>query len=185
MTDSVTGQTNQNGGFIASNGNPVPPAGIFYNGANLDKGPSSLAVNHAFLAHGIVDLPWKFNFSSIFRAQSGFHYSAGFFNQSIDVDGDNQFNGVDFFQACNKPGWVGGCRNHFTAGPNVNLDVRIAKRFDIGERLKVNLYFEMFNIFNRANPAAVQSSVNQSTPFGTPLQVLPGREGQVGIRIAF
>src|SRR5882672_5857787 len=35
VTDPVTGQTNTNGPFIASNGNPIPQAGRFYNGANL------------------------------------------------------------------------------------------------------------------------------------------------------
>jgi outer membrane receptor protein involved in Fe transport len=78
VTDPKTGQTNANGPFTASNGNPVPKAGIFYNGPDLDKGPSNLALNHTFLAHELVQLPWKTSFSSIFRAQSGFHYSAAF-----------------------------------------------------------------------------------------------------------
>ena len=44
VTDPATGQTNANGTFIASNSNPVPQAGKFYNGADLDRGPSDLAV---------------------------------------------------------------------------------------------------------------------------------------------
>jgi len=32
------------------------------------------------------------SFSSIFRGQSGFHYSAAFANTAPDVDGDNHFN---------------------------------------------------------------------------------------------
>jgi len=175
--------TNAQHSFVACNGNPVPKAGIFYNGPNLDKGPSDLALNHTFLAHGLVQLPWKFDFSSIFRAQSGFHYSASFAGNVVspDVDGDNLFNGVDFTRG----------RNHFVAAPFVNLDLRIAKRFAIGDRVKLHAYLEFFNVFNRDNPAAVnglppvQGSTSGAPQFAQVLQVLPGREGQVGIRIEF
>ncbi len=180
VTDPKTGQTNANGAFTASNGNPVPEAGIFYNGPDLDSGPSDLAVNHTVLAHGLIQLPWKLSFSSIFRAQSGFHYSAAFAATPPDVDGDNHFNGVDFTKG----------RNHFTAPSFVNIDVRVAKRFDFGERINLQAYVEFFNLFNRANPAAVnglpRTSSNRTAPqFGQVLQVLPGREGQVGIKIEF
>ncbi|HET6929296.1 MAG TPA: TonB-dependent receptor [Candidatus Acidoferrum sp.] len=180
VTDPVTGQTNATGPFTASNGNPVPKAGIFYDGPNLDKGPSDLALNHTFLLSSLVQLPWKMDFSGIFRAQSGFHYSAEFATTPPDVDGDGHFNGVDFLLG----------RNHFVAPTFVNLDARIAKRFDYGERLKFHVYIEFFNLFNRANPAAVESlprtnSTSTAAQFGEVLQVLPGREGQVGIRIEF
>jgi hypothetical protein len=180
VTDPITGQTNASGLFKASNGNPVPKAGIFYNGPNLDKGPSDLALNHTFLLYSLVQLPWKMDFSGIFRAQSGFHYSAGFAVKPPDVDGDGHFNGVDFLQG----------RNHFTAPAFVNFDMRIAKRFDFRERVTLHAYLEFFNLFNRANPAAVNglppASSNSTAPrFAQVLQVLPGREGQVGIRIEF
>jgi Carboxypeptidase regulatory-like domain/TonB dependent receptor/TonB-dependent Receptor Plug Domain len=193
VTDSATGQTNANGPFLASNGNPVPKAGIFYNGPDLDKGPSDLALNHTFLMHGLVQLPWKFDFSSIFRAQSGFHYSASFPGNVVspDVDGDNLFNGVDFYSRCGDKPWSGGCRNNFVAPSFVNLDLRIAKRFDFGDRVKLHAYLEFFNMFNRDNPAAVNGlppvpgSTSGAPNFAQVLQVLPGREGQVGIRLEF
>ena len=180
VTDPVTGQTNANGPFTASNGNPVPKAGIFYNGPNLDKGPSDLALNQTFLLYSLVRLPWKMDFSGIFRAQSGFHYGAGFAKNPPDVDGDGHFNGVDFIQG----------RNHFVAPPFVNLDTRIARRFDFGERVQLHAYLEFFNLFNRANPAAVNGLPPTGTnptaaKFAQVLQVLPGREGQLGIRIEF
>jgi hypothetical protein len=180
VTDPVTGQTNATGPFTASNGNPVPKANIFYNGPDLDKGPSDLGLNHTLLIHGLVQLPWKMDLSSIFRTQSGFHYSASFAGNPPDVDGDNQFNGMDFTKG----------RNHFVAPPFINLDVRIAKRFDFGERVKLHGYLEFFNLFNRANPAAINGSPRTSPDpnaleFGQMQQVLPGREGQAGIRIEF
>jgi hypothetical protein len=180
VTDPRTGQTNANGPFIASNGNPVPKAGIFYNGPNLDKGPSDLALNHTFLMYGLMQLPWKTDISGIFRAQSGFHYNAAFATNPPDVDGDGNFNGIDFIQG----------RNHFVAPPFINVDLRVAKRFDFGERVKLHAYLEFFNLLNRANPAAVnglppQSSNLYAPKFAQVLQVLPGREGQVGLRIEF
>ncbi len=180
VTDPLTGQTNATGPFTAGNGNPVPKAGIFYNGPNLDKGPSDLALNHTLLLSGLVQLPWKMDFSGIFRAQSGFHYSAEFATKPPDVDGDGHFNGVDFLLG----------RNHFVASPFVNVDIRVAKRFDFRERVKFHAYIEFFNLFNRANPAAVEglprtNPSSTAAQFAQVLQVLPGREGQVGIRIEF
>ena len=79
--------------------------------------------------------------------------------------------------------WTKG-RNRFAVPPFVNMDLRITKRFSFGDK-ELALHFEMFNLFNRANPAAVQQQPGQATPFGTVLQVLPGRESQVGVRFSF
>jgi len=152
----------------------VAQAGTFVNGPDLDKGPSSLALDHIFQVNGLVDLPWQFQISGIFRAQSGFHFSR--FNGTLDPDGNGNFNGIDFPAT----------RNGFTAPPFVNLDIRFTKRFDITERVNVQLLFEFFNLLNRQNPASIQNRegiLNQ--PFGSTTQVLPGREGQIGFRIEF
>jgi hypothetical protein len=76
-------------------------------------------------------------------------------------------------------------RNHSTAPAFVNMDLRVAKRFNIGERVKAQALFEMFNLLNRANPAAVQTLEGGTPSLGLPLQYLPGREGQVGVRLEF
>jgi hypothetical protein len=39
----------------------------------------------------------------------------------------------------------------------VNLDLRFSKRFDVGERVQVQVLFELFNVLNRQNPAPVQN----------------------------
>ncbi len=173
-------KTNANAAFVACNGNFVPQAGKFYNGATLDNGPSDFALRHTFEAHGLVQLPWKIQFSSLFRAQSGFPYTQGGL-VPLDQDGNSNFNGRDL-----KTG-----RNAFTAPRFVNMDMRIAKTFRINERVRAQALFEFFNLFNGANPAAVNLNQNH-TPrlpgepiFGTVSQTLPGREGQVGLRIEF
>lgn len=172
---TCTPQTNANGSFISRNGNFVAAAGTFVNGPDLDKGRSSLALDHIFQINGLVELPYKFQVGGIFRAQSGFHFSR-FDAQNRDPDGNGNFNGIDFTAG----------RNAFTAAPFVNLDLRFSKQFDIRERVKVQVLFELFNVFNRKNPAAIQNRVDVlNQPFGSTTQVLPGREGQAGVRISF
>lgn len=174
-TPTCTPQTNANGSFVSRNGNFVAQAGTFVNGPDLDKGPSALALDHIFQLNGLVNLPWQFQISGIFRAQSGFHFSR-FDALNRDPDGNGNFNGIDFTAG----------RNAFTAPPFVNLDLRFSKRFEIKERVKVELLFEFFNVLNRQNPAAIQNRENiLNQPFGSTTQVLPGREGQIGFRIEF
>ena len=179
--------------------NPVPKAGTFYNGAKIDQGPSDLSLDHTFLVHTIVQLPWKVEASGIFCAQSGFHFgvSAGERRSGI-FDGDGLFNGAGLHFDGQGALYA---RNTQTAPPFVNMDLRIAKRFTIGERVKAQVLFEMFNLFNRDNPAAV-NGLEPGCPPGMPncnvfqsqggqpgilavQQYLPGCEGQVGIRFDF
>jgi hypothetical protein len=174
VTDPATGQTNARGSFIASNGNPVPQAGKFYNGPDLDRGPSDLALNQTLVVNGVLELPRQFKISGIFRAQSGFHFSGSPANPA-DVDGDNILNGVDFLAG----------RNRFEAPAYVNLDMRFSKSFAIREKVRAQIMFEFFNLLNRANPAAVEQLEKVPVPLGTPLQFLPGREGQAGLRVDF
>lgn len=174
VTEAATGRTNRDGSFTAGNGRFIAPAGTFLNGPDLDKGPSDLALNHIFQINGLVELPWQIQVSSIFRAQSGFHFSRTA-TITEDPDGDAFFNTIDH--------GPGAGRNQFTAPAFVNLDMRLAKRVNIGERIKAQVLFEFFNLFNRQNPAAVQTL--NSSLFNTITQVLPGREGQIGFRIEF
>ena len=126
-------------------------AGTFVNGPDLDKGPSALALDHIFQVNGLVDLPWQFQISGIFRAQSGFHFSR-FDEVSRDPDGNGNFNSIDFTAG----------RNAFTAPPFVNLDMRFSKRFDIGERVKVQVLFEFFNVLEPSEPGRCPKSCRQS-----------------------
>jgi hypothetical protein len=196
-------RSNADAAFIACNGAPVPKAGTFYNGANIDKGPSDLALNHTFLMHGIYQLPWNFEVSSIFHAQSGFHYSISPAEGGPDFDGDGLFNGAGLSYLGQQPLYA---RNSQTAPPFVNLDMRLTKRFTFGEHFKAQVLFEMFNLLNRDNSAAVNGlgpcnpySTDPTAPpcdsvfqnqgdklgVGKTRQYLPGREGQVGIRFEF
>ncbi len=177
VVETATGRSNASGEFTRANGTLVQAAGTFLNGPDRDKGPSDLAIDHVFQANGMVELPFQIQLSGIFRAQSGFHFSqqpaSGVL---VDPDGDASVNGID----------VNAGRNAFTTPPFVNLDMRIARRFNITSGVKAQLLLEFFNVFNRQNPAAVGRRQDVALePFGRPTQVLPGREGQIGFRIEF
>jgi hypothetical protein len=176
VTEAGTGRTNEAGSFTRANGRFVARAGSFVNGPDLDKGPSDLSVDHTFQLNGLLELPWQVQISSIFRTQSGFHFSRTALALE-DPDGNGTFNSIDH--------GPGAGRNAFTAPAFVNLDMRFAKQFGLGERVRLEILFEFFNLLNRQNPAAVETRQNVPRPFGTPSQVLPGREGQFGLRLVF
>lgn len=177
VTEPSTGRSNANGPFTRANGTLVQQAGTFLNGPDRDKGPSDLALDHVLQVNGVVELPHQVLLSGIFRAQSGFHFSrAPATGVLVDPDGDAAVNAID----------VDAGRNAFTAPPLVNLDMRITKRFNITGRIKADVLLEFFNLLNRQNPAAVGRRTGvELEPFGQPIQVLPGREGQIGFRIEF
>ena len=183
VTDPGTGtcapKTNATASFIACNGNFVPKAGVFYNGPALDSGPSDLALRHTFEIHGLVNLPWGIQVSSLFRAQSGFPYTESAL-APIDQDGNGSFDGRDL-----RTG-----RNAFNAPAFVNMDMRVAKTWVIRERFRLQGLFEFFNLFNNANAAAIQNQqglVNSSgaPTFGTISEWLPGRQGQIALKLEF
>jgi hypothetical protein len=177
VTETSTGRSNANGEFTRANGTLVQAAGTFLNGPDRDKGPSDNAIDHVLQVNGMVELPYQIQVSGIFRAQSGFHFSrqpnSGVL---VDPDGDTSINGID----------INAGRNAFTAAPFVNLDMRLAKRFNVTSGVRAQVLVEFFNVFNRQNPAAVGRRQDVPLePFGLATQVLPGREGQIGFRIEF
>ena len=173
-TEAGVLRTNANGPYTRANGRFVAQANTFVYGPDLDKGPSDLSVDHTFQLNGLLELPWQVQISGIFRAQSGFHFSRS--SPTADPDGDGTLNGIDVIAG----------RNAFTSPPYVSLDMRFAKRFNIGERARLHVLFEFFNLLNRQNPAAVETTTtNANLTFGALKQVLPGREGQIGVRFEF
>src|SRR5206468_2046333 len=119
-TEAGVLKTNANGPYTRANGRFVAQANTFVYGPDLDKGPSDLSLDHTFQLNGLMELPWQVHISGIFRAQSGFHHSKSSTTQ--DPDGDGTLNGVDVIAG----------RNAFTAPSYVDLDMRVAKRFNLG-----------------------------------------------------
>ncbi len=135
--------------------------------------------------------------TGIFIAQTGFTYSAV-------VSGDP--NGDGNTANDRVPGTA---RNQFTTPAFYQIDLRVGRAIRIGERTKITLFGEGFNLFNRANVLNVNNTqygfstvagafrLTPTTNFQTPRTFLSGspsfslsnssynREFQLGIRLDF
>jgi outer membrane receptor protein involved in Fe transport len=94
--------------------------------------------------------------TGIFTAQSGFAYSAV-------VTGDP--NGDGNTANDRAPGTI---RNQFTTPGFYQVDLRIGRAIKFGERAKVTLFGEGFNLFNRANVQAVNNTLYSFSPATPP-----------------
>jgi hypothetical protein len=177
VTDPNTGQSNANGGFYDPSIGYIPKSGIYWNGPKLDEGPSDFALRHTLQLHGMVQIPFKIQLSGLFRAQSGFHYTEAA-AAPVDQDGNGNYGPRDLLTG----------RNQFVTPMYVNQDLRVTRVFQIHDRVKIQPIFEFFDLFNNANPAAVQAdqpTSSKSQPLGFVTERLPGRQGQGALRIEF
>ena len=140
------------------------------NHPEIDLGPSNQSAPHVFVANGLVTLPFDVNVSGI-----AFWRSGNAFNPRgiQDLDGDGLVDQRDTTQE----------RNAFRVDAFGDLDMRVEKTFRLPSRHSVSVLAEVFNLFNRANVANVNSV--SGPQFGTPTTFLPGREVQFGVRYFF
>lgn len=107
-----------------------------------------------FVFSGVFALPAGFELSPIFQAASGRPYSelAG-----IDIDGDGRhvLDRVCQGSTVTDPILTPGCTmikpNTLTGKPYIQMDMRASKHFKLGERAKLSVFAEFYNLFNRAN----------------------------------
>ena len=107
-----------------------------------------------FVFSGVFALPAGFELSPIFQAASGRPYSeiAG-----IDIDGDGRhfLDRVCQGSTVTDPILTPGCTmikpNTLTGKPYIQMDMRASKHFKFGERAKLSVFAEFYNLFNRAN----------------------------------
>lgn len=174
-----------------------------------EYGRSDLDVRHRFIFSPVYETgTFKYSdnkiirailsdyvFTGIFIAQSGFAYSAG-----VTGDPNNDTN----TQNDRAPGTK---RNQFSTPAIYQVDMRVGRAIRFGERFRLTLLAEGFNIFNRANVQTINRNLyafsttgggrlTQSTTFGTPLNFVSSspsftfnssynREFQLGIRFDF
>ncbi len=176
-----------------------------------EYGRSDLDIRHRFIFSPVIDTgTFKYSdnkvvrallsdyvFTGIIQAQSGIAYSAL-------VSGDP--NGDGNSSADRAPGTL---RNQFSTPAAFIVDARVGRVIRFGERLRLSLYAEGFNIFNRSNIISVNANqyafstvggvprITKLTNFQTPRQFYSGspsfslnnssynREFQLGIRFDF
>ncbi len=165
----------------APGGNPNDPN---FTGSS-EKGPAIFDQRHRFVWSGVYVAPAKIHLGGIVSLASGlpYNYVTGV-NNSGDTGGTTDrpvINGVV----------VG--RNAGHGRPVYEASPFIERPFAFGERIRLNLRAESFNVFNHANFVAYSGTYgNGATPgpgFGQPLTgitaQLPARSMQFSARLSF
>jgi hypothetical protein len=107
-------------------------------------------------------------------------------NVCLDNNG-NQFSfpGVSPFQGCN--GNLG--RNRFTSPNFFQWDMRVSRRLPLGERFKLDLIADAFNLFNRTNIAAVNQlcdpTAGATCTAGQPTASYDARQFQFALKLSW
>jgi hypothetical protein len=164
---------------------------------NIDYGRNGLDITHQFKSGIVADLPWGFSWSSNFIAHSGLAYPA---YVRPDINGDGVINQFSFNdrpavqlgsgKAFLLPRYPARQPNFFT------WDMRIANDLKLGERYRVRLSADLYNVTNRgnlySNPdntgfiklpgpcTAIPDSITQSCP---PLTAIPTPSNTPGYRL--
>jgi hypothetical protein len=104
---------------------------------------SRLDRRHQFVANPVFFLPWGFEVASALRFRSGSPINT---LVGTDLNGDGNNN--------ERPIIVPGVelrRNYYINRPLFDVDLRVQKGFKFGERKRLVLSTEFFNVFNRSN----------------------------------
>jgi hypothetical protein len=106
--------------------------------ASGDYGPSGEDVRHRFVLAGTVYIPGGFELTTMTQAESArpFTITTADNSQRISVNG------------------VPTALDAFRGTPYIQMDLRIARPFKLGERVEVRPFAEFFNTFDRNNPGA-------------------------------
>jgi hypothetical protein len=142
-----------------------------------DFGPTDFDERNRLNGSGVFQLPWGFQVNPIFTWSTARPYSA---YAGIDLNGDGQSLQLD--RACVGLGpAVKGCQmvppNSFRGKALIQLDLRTAKEFHFGERMRLQLIAEMFNLFNRKNTCNNVDETFYGSNFGNPVGYCGGHHG--------
>ncbi|MEQ1353126.1 MAG: carboxypeptidase regulatory-like domain-containing protein [Candidatus Acidiferrum sp.] len=163
----------------------------------IDYGRNGLDITHQFKSGIVADLPWGFTWSSNFIAHSGLAYPA---YVTTDINGDGVVNQFSFND---RPSVQLGSGKPFLLSryparqPDFfTWDMRIANEFKLGERYRLRLSADLYNVTNRGNlysnpdntgfvslPGScdpIAGSITQSCP---PLTAIPSPSNTPGYRV--
>ena len=154
---------------------------------DADYADSELDLRHRLVASAVFNLPADFVFSTLLSVNSGrpFNVEAG-----GDSNGDSNGNDRAIVNDSNRAlAQAAGQdlsdglqpRNSARQPSSFAMDIRFAKVFDFGRPGNLELLFEVFNLFNKANRLTTNDSLG-SDNFGFLNIVGPPRQVQVGVR---
>ena len=130
---------------------------------SVDDGPTNEDRRHNLTWDSSYTFPLDFQVAGIYRYASALPYSV-----------TSRF----VINARPEP------RNSRRGDDEKNFDLRVGKLFKLPRNSSINLFWEMFNVFNTDNFQAYQGSLESST-FGQPARALPKRRQQFGFRVDF
>jgi hypothetical protein len=138
---------------------------------DLDFGPSDNDVRHRFTGNLVYQLPFGFNAGAIVTANSAapYNHTTGR-DDNLDFVNNDRPAGVRF--------------NALRGAPIFLTDLRLTKKLFLDNRRNVEIMWEMFNVFNRANLSDYNGN-QQATTFGQARSALPPFQGQLGVRLMF
>ncbi|MFN7929176.1 MAG: TonB-dependent receptor [Blastocatellia bacterium] len=152
----------------------------------LEHAPSDFHQRHRFVGHGLLELPGQMQASFVLTLASGLPVDP---RTGVDNNGDS--NVVD--RPVNPATGTVFARNSFRTPQQVSLDLSLAKRLAITEKLKLELRAEGFNLTNHANLIRVNANYGNNAqplaPFLCPIGGIsnsdPARQFQFGVRMIF
>lgn len=165
------------------------PADVNLLGEN-ERGLSLLDQRHRFVLSGYYQLPFGFTIGGVQMAASGRPFAI---TSGIDTNGDTSTADRPFNAATST--FLK--RNAGRGTPTYSTDLFAQKSFAFGERMRVELRVEAFNIFNNRNvylrdgnySSALLTAGSPSTTFGTATggisSVDPSREIQFQFRLRY
>jgi hypothetical protein len=128
-----------------------------------DHGPSGEDIRHRFVLIGTLQLPWRFEMSALSQFESARPFTiatpADILNDGFSGNDRAVVNGVQT------------SLDQFRGTPFYQVDLRVSRNINLGERLQLRPFAEFFNLFNRRNPgnnyvgdiAALPTPVNSLT----------------------
>jgi len=154
---------------------------------DLDRSLSSDDMPHRFVLNMLAEAPkqWHplvrdFHMSVIVTAQSGRVHNV-IVGRDVNRDGKPQ---------TDRPGLLG--RNTYRGPKFASVDLRVGRTVPIGEKLRVQVTGEIFNLFNRVNIINVNSvwgheDLNRppQPDFGKPQRVDKARQIRLGLRLSW
>jgi hypothetical protein len=109
-----------------------------------DHGPSGEDIRHRFVLVGVLQLPWKFELSTLSQFESARPFTM---STPTDVNGDGVVG--------NDRAVVNGVQtslDEFRGTPFYQVDLRVSRNIALGERVTLRPFAEFFNLLNRQNP---------------------------------
>jgi Carboxypeptidase regulatory-like domain len=109
-----------------------------------DHGPSGEDIRHRFVLVGVLQLPWKFEVSTLSQFESARPFTMF---TPADVNGDGVVG--------NDRAIVNGVQtslDQFRGTPFYQVDLRVSRNIALGERVTLRPFAEFFNLLNRQNP---------------------------------